>query len=126
VGAARGRAYFGDGAGTGSAVGGVGDSSKEIELTCLDEVLFSLSPTLIEIDIEGYEIEAIYGAREIISKKSPVLALCVYHRQDHLWRILLVVSAMNPTYRFILRSYCIDGWDLVLYAVPAARLIAPR
>lgn len=115
VGARRGRVSFNEGGGTGSSIG---DGAGEIEIVPLDEAVASMRPTLIKVDTEGYEPEVLDGARRTISTFAPRLALCVYHRQDHPWRIPLMTHALHGGYRFTLRSYCLDGWDLVLYAVP--------
>lgn len=113
VGARRERVSFGEGGGTGSAVGA---GATEVDIVPLDEVVDR--PTLIKVDTEGYEPEVLHGARKTISSLRPKLALCVYHRQDHPWRIPLMVRELYAGYRFTLRSYCLDGWDLVLYGIP--------
>ena len=118
VGAARSKVSFSEGGSTGSSVG---NGSTEIDIVPLDEALADLAPTLIKVDTEGYEPEVLDGARATISTLAPTLALCVYHRQDHPWRIPLMTAALHDGYRYTLRSYCLDGWDLVLYAVPRTR-----
>jgi hypothetical protein len=74
------------------------------------------------MDIEGAEIDALAGARRIIEKDRPVLGICVYHRQDHLWRIPLLISSLSNDYKIFLRPYSDEGWELVCYAVPINRL----
>lgn len=121
VGARRERVSFGDGGGTGSSVGVGGAAptpSVEIDIVSLDETVLAMRPTLVKVDTEGYEPEVLAGARRLVTEQAPKLALCVYHRQDHPWRIPLTVASMHDGYRYVLRSYCIDGWDLVLYAIP--------
>jgi len=80
------------------------------------------TPTFIKLDIEGYEIEALRGARGVIDRAAPVLAVCVYHLQDHLWRIPLLLREWRSDYALFLRPHNEEGWDLVCYAVPRARL----
>jgi hypothetical protein len=70
------------------------------------------------MDIEGAELDAIAGAERLIAETAPFMALCAYHRQDHLWRIPLAVAALRPDYRLVLRPHCEEGWDLVVYAIP--------
>lgn len=118
VGAERARVAFSDDGSTGSAVG---KGAVEIDIVPLDEVVLASRPTLVKVDTEGYEPEVLQGARELIETQGPTLALCVYHRQDHPWRIPLMVHAIRSDYRYTLRNYCCDGWDLVLYAVPEHR-----
>ncbi|MDB4945561.1 MAG: methyltransferase FkbM family [Labilithrix sp.] len=126
VGAGRETLTFQDGGGTGSSfAGGAGSASAavQIEIVPLDEAALPMRPTLLKVDVEGFEPDVLEGARQLVSTLAPTMALCVYHRQDHPWRIPLLVAAMHPGYRFTLRSYCLDGWDLVLYCVPESRRI---
>ncbi len=124
VGRARSKVTFGDGGDTGSAIGSGGAASvgpiteAEIDIVPLDEEVLEMRPTLVKVDTEGYEPEVLAGAKELITKVGPKLALCVYHRQDHPWSIPLTVQELRDDYRFTLRSYCLDAWDLVLYCVP--------
>jgi FkbM family methyltransferase len=109
-----------------SATGNMGaaiTAGGEIEITCvpLDEALAHLPPTYIKMDIEGAEPDALAGAAEIIRRNSPVLAICVYHRQDHIWRIPMQISTLNSDYEFFLRRYSEECWDVVCYAVPRSR-----
>lgn len=123
VGARRERVRFLDDGSTGSAIGpasatATGGSAGEIDVVPLDDAVLEMRPTLVKVDTEGYELEVLEGARRLVSTVGPKLALCVYHRQDHPWRIPLAVAALRDDYRYTLRSYCLDGWDLVLYALP--------
>jgi FkbM family methyltransferase len=88
----------------------------------LDALLGGAAPTMIKLDIEGAEPDALLGARDTIRRHAPVLAICVYHRQDHLWSIPLMLREWQDDYAFFLRPHNEEGWDLVCYAVPRARL----
>jgi hypothetical protein len=81
-----------------------------------------LNVGLIKMDIEGFELEALEGAREVIEKHQPILSICVYHRQNDLWRIPLFIRSLVKDYRLFLRPHDVDGWQLVCYAVPPNRL----
>jgi FkbM family methyltransferase len=103
----------------GSAIGS-GDS--EVECIALDSVANQLdAPTFIKMDIEGAEPSALLGASRTITRYSPILAICAYHQQDHLWRIPALIHKLNPAYRLYLRPHRIEGWDSVCYAVPPER-----
>jgi len=92
-------------------------------MTTLDALSTSeLPPTFIKIDIEGFEPQCLAGGRNVISKHHPVIAVCIYHEQDHLWSILLQLNDYYPHYHFSLCPHLAEGWDLVLYAVPKDRL----
>jgi hypothetical protein len=53
----------------------------------------------------------------------PVLSICVYHKQNDLWRIPLFIHTLVEDYCLFLRPRDGDGWDLVCYGVPANRLM---
>ena len=79
--------------------------------------------TFIKMDIEGAEFDALRGARAAIERHRPVLAVCVYHQQDDLWRLPLLMKEMVPDYRMYLRCHEGDGWQTVAYAVPPERAL---
>lgn len=108
---------------SGTEASAVGSGSLEIECAPLDEVLAKSPPTWVKMDIEGSELDALEGARGIITSSLPVLAVCVYHQQDHIWRIPTLINEMSNKYQFFLRPHLLESWDLVLYAVPRERRI---
>lgn len=112
-----------DARGTDGSAIGAGDS--QVECITLDEVLSSHDiASFIKMDIEGAEPAALCGAARTIGRYAPILAICVYHQQDHLWRIPALIHSLNPGYRLYLRPHRIEGWDAVCYAVPPERVIA--
>jgi len=58
----------------------------------------------------------------VIAKSSPLLSICVYHRQDHLWKIPLAMQSLCDDYRIFLRRHSGEFWDLVCYGVPPDRM----
>jgi len=100
----------------------VGKGELVVNCVTLDEALSGTEPTYIKMDIEGAELDALNGARGIIQRHSPVLAICAYHVQNHPWKIPLLIQSINPNYSFFLRPHLLEGWDLVCYAIPKSRL----
>ncbi len=121
VGAHTGTVTF---SGDGNEASSVGKGDMVVECVALDEALSGTQPTYIKIDIEGAELDALNGARGIIQRYFPVLAVCSYHVQDHLWKIPLLIQSINPNYSFFLRPHLVEGWDLVCYAIPKSRLLS--
>lgn len=99
---------------TDSKVSDAGD--LEVEIRTLDEAC--PDATFIKLDIEGGEYEALEGARNTIVRNKPQIAVCVYHRPEHLWSIMQLLESMVPGYRFYLRQHRTICTELVLYAVP--------
>jgi len=112
--------------GDGNEASSIGRGEMVVDCVALDEVLSETKPTYIKMDIEGAELDAINGARGIIQRHSPVLAICAYHLQDHLWKIPLLIQSINPDYSFFLHPHLVEGWDLVCYAIPKSRLLNPK
>ncbi len=101
----------------------VGHGEQSVPMTTLDDFAAAHAPaSFIKIDIEGFEPQCLAGGRRLISERHPVIAVSVYHEQDHLWRILLQLHSYHDGYRFSLCPHVSDGWDLVLYAVPTDRV----
>ncbi len=103
-----------------SVTGSAGTMAVNAET--LDSLVAGAAPTFIKLDIEGFEVDALEGGRRAIQRHGPVLAVCVYHLQDHLWTIPLLLRRWRDDYAFFLRPHNEEGWDLVCYAVPRARL----
>jgi FkbM family methyltransferase len=93
----------------------------KVECFPLDEMFAEIRLTFIKMDIEGAEFDALRGARKVIQRDRPILAICVYHKQSDIWRIPLLVKEMVPDYGFYLRACEGDGFQTVMYAVPPER-----
>ena len=87
----------------------------------LDDALPTDVVTDVKMDIEGAELDALRGAERLIRRSRPRLAVCVYHRPEHLWAVPLFVRDLGVPYDFFLRSHGYGGFDLVMYAVPRER-----
>jgi FkbM family methyltransferase len=74
-------------------------------------------PTFIKMDIEGYELSALKGAKEVISEQKPKLAICLYHKPCDIVELPQYISELRPDYKFYFRMYKNFGHDLILYAV---------
>jgi FkbM family methyltransferase len=97
-------------------------STIAVEADTLDSLVQGARPTFVKLDIEGFEPDALRGAKDTIARHGPVMAVCVYHLQEHLWTIPLQLRGCRDDYAFFLRPHNEEGWDLVCYAVPRARL----
>ena len=113
-----------DATGTAASATSAAPSAGTIAVSAetLDSLVEGSRVTFIKLDIEGFEVDALKGARKTIERHGPVIAVCVYHRQYHLWRIPLLLGSLRDDYGFFLRPHNEEGWDLVCYAVPRGRL----
>jgi FkbM family methyltransferase len=88
-----------------------------VAVTTLDEALEHEKPTRIKLDIEGAEVRALEGARKILARDKPMLAVCLYHAPEHLWEVPRLLKSIVPDYDLYLRRYSDDCWETVCYAV---------
>ena len=88
-----------------------------IRVVSLDEHLGDERVTFIKMDIEGAEVNALKGAREIIKKYKPKLAISIYHNHEDIITIPVTIHKINPSYRFYIRHYTLGTADSVLYAL---------
>jgi FkbM family methyltransferase len=98
------------------------DGSSTVECRRLDNIEWPLIPTYIKMDIEGAEPEALAGGTELLRHHQPVLAVCTYHRSEHLWQIPNLIRSISPDYHVFLRRYAEECWEGVCYAIPNRRL----
>jgi FkbM family methyltransferase len=110
------------------ALGSVSSRVREgdgvaVECRRLDSLLADVSPTIVKMDIEGAEPDALVGAAETIRRARPILSVCAYHKNEHLWTLPVMIKAALPEYRIHLRRYAEECWETVYYAVPPERAV---
>jgi FkbM family methyltransferase len=110
------RLKFSEGGGVASKFSDSGTS--EVPVVALDDVLHNQQVNLMKLDIEGGEMEALQGARKLIERYRPGLAVCLYHCPNHLWSIPLWVAELNLGYSLYYRAHGHSSFETVLYAIP--------
>jgi|GEM_PF-262418 len=103
--------------GESSAIGTGGNN--HIAAVALDHVLPANRAHFIKFDIEGAEALALQGARNLIARSRPTLAVSLYHHPADLWELPeLLQTLCDSNYRFYLRQHACNGFETVLYAIP--------
>lgn len=81
------------------------------------------------MDIEGMELEALKGAKQIIIQNKPVIAACAYHLPTDLYELPMYIKNLSDDYQIFYRKYAstfrnkFGNTELVMYAIPQKRLI---
>lgn len=67
-----------------------------IQVTSLDQFFADLpdQPTLIKLDIEGAEKEALLGAEHMIKRALPKLAICAYHKPEDIYTLPPIIGRL--------------------------------
>jgi FkbM family methyltransferase len=99
------------------------DGSVEVRISTLDGLLAKETPTFIKLDVEGDELAALEGGKNLLARTKPTVAVCLYHRPEDLWTIPLFLHKLLPDHRFFLRVHALDGFELVVYALPTNRWV---
>jgi FkbM family methyltransferase len=103
--------FFTGGADTGHHIAEDGD--VEVIVKRLDDLDIEVKGKLcIKMDIEGFEMEALKGAKGLIERYEPNLAICVYHKPNDVFLIPEYIKSINPGYNCIIRG----GNHMVCYA----------
>lgn len=94
-----------------------GDSTGDIvEVKSLDYLIKDDPVSLIKMDIEGAELDTLIGAKELIRKYKPKLAVCIYHKLDDIIKIPEYLKELVPEYKFKVRQHSRSMLETVLYA----------
>lgn len=88
---------------------------EECRIVALDE--FIEEPvTFLKADIESYEYNMLLGAKDIIKKYRPLVAVCIYHNGVDMYSVPLLLKSMVPEYKMAVRHHSVEMDDTVLYA----------
>lgn len=93
-------------------------AGTEVAADRLDTLLDGLPVSMIKMDIEGSEPEALAGAKETILRERPALAISIYHRNAQMWQIPLWLRDLDCGYRFYCGHYSDWYSETICYAVP--------
>jgi FkbM family methyltransferase len=84
-----------------------GINSRECRCVSLDAYLAAKGEhcDLISLDVEGSEPEVLKGGMATIRRCRPKLQISIYHREEHLWEIPLMLLREKLGYTFYMASH---------------------
>lgn len=108
---------FGAAGNRGAAVGQDGGRTVSVRGLTGDELLGDAVADYIKFDVEGAERRAIEGLAAQIARDLPTLAVSVYHRNEDLFALPLLIRDRFPAYRgfYLRRRVGLPAWDLELF-----------
>jgi len=99
------------------------DGNVSIEAVRIDD--FVDRATFIKMDVEGYEPRALRGARDLIARCRPRLAIASYHYANDLLDVVDGIDAIAEGYTVQMRQHYNYYYDSILYASPRADWLPP-
>ena len=91
---------------------------ETITARSVDSLLKNTPVTFLKMDVEGFEREALWGAAKSIYRHKPKLCISIYHRNEDIFELPLLVKMLNPKYQLYIRHRMyVPAWDTNLYAV---------
>ena len=100
-----------------------GEGDCVIRVDSIDHILDGERASVIKMDIEGSEMEALEGAVNTIRQYRPLLMISAYHKKDDLPRIFEFMEQHTERYRYFFRLHRVILVDAVLYGIPEERLV---
>lgn len=100
------------------------NGGTEINVTSIDEIVGEDKVSLIKLDVEGSELEALIGASNIIKRDMPLLAISAYHKQEDLITLpqyIIQFETEQERYQLYLRHHGCTVPELVLYGIPVRK-----
>lgn len=105
---------FDDKAGRSSSLSPTG--RRQVLVKQLDD-LIDEPVTLLKMDVEGAEQDAINGCKRILIENRPRLIISAYHRSGDIMELAMQIKNINPDYQLSLRHHpYIPAWDTNIYA----------
>jgi FkbM family methyltransferase len=86
----------------------LGTFGEEVNVIKLDD-LIATRIDFIKMDIEGGEVDALYGAQNIIKQFKPKLSIAVYHKYENAQKIIEYLREVCPEYTVTYRCIYASG-----------------
>lgn len=86
-----------------------------VRMVRLDDFLKDTYFNYLKIDIEGGELDTISGAKELIKKNKPDMAISLYHKPEDFWLLPHKIKSLLPDTKMYLRQHHHFGFELTLY-----------
>lgn len=110
--------HFGE-AGPSTALSESSQGAMSAQTMSIDDWATSCGTTsvdFIKLDVEGAEKRCLEGARQVIAKHKPTLAVALYHALEDFCVLPRLIDSMLPDHRFHLGHYTIHQEETILFA----------
>ena len=98
------------------------EGNEKIDVDTIDNISKGEEISIIKMDIEGFEMEALRGAENTIRRYRPMLMISAYHKRDDIYNIYQFINSIAEDYSYFFRCHKTHPIDAVLYWIPNERL----
>lgn len=106
---------FSDDLGSSSLINEQG--SQVIDVAPIDD-LVNEPVSVIKMDLEGWEMNALRGSAQHILNDHPKLAISVYHKTQDIWQIYEYIMSLRQDYTIYLRHYSEARTETIMFFMP--------
>lgn len=90
---------------------------QTVPVNSIDNLAQDLPVSYIKMDVEGAEVQALTGGRQVITGQQPKLFVAAYHYDMDLFRLPLLLWQLVPEYKIYLRKHpYVPAWELNFFA----------
>lgn len=97
------------------------DGEESVAVETIDAVMGKRKATFIKMDVEGAELDSLKGARSVILRDHPRLAISIYHSDKDMVEIIKYLAEEFPFYQLYVRHYTWLFTDTLCYAIDPDR-----
>ncbi len=91
------------------------EGATQVQVTNIDNVVGPHAVSYIKMNIEGAEIAALEGSRDVIQKSHPFLSIAAYHNPSDLHEIPGKINTLDDSYDLFLRQHGTGVVETVIY-----------
>ncbi len=92
---------------------------EQIDVITLDAL--AINASFIKLHLEGAELNALKGSRQILEAYRPIIVATSYHNRNGLWLLPEWMMKNLQNYRILMRMHSWCGTGAVVYAIPKER-----
>ncbi len=92
-------------------------NKQSVAVNAIDNLTQGLPVSYIKMDVEGAEVQALAGGKQVIAGNKPKMFVAAYHYDVDLFRLPLLLWELVPQYKIYLRKHpYVPAWELNFFA----------
>jgi FkbM family methyltransferase len=95
-------------------------TERSVTVVPIDDAIPTDCFDFVKIDVEGNDLAAIKGMKNLLRRSQPVLAVSLYHRPKDIVELPLAIMTIlsGIPYSYYIRQHMNNSFESVLYAIP--------